>query len=329
MFNSGCSLIRAFDMLAQQLENRVLVEACTTLSRQVQSGHYMSQAMKKLPWAFTRVQISLIQIGEKAGQLGAVLIKLADHEESQLELRLKVRNALTMPLIICSMCVLMVVVIPPILFSGLFEILRETGAELPMATRILMGFNHFLCSGWSALAALAAGLMAAAAVAQWRRSLTFQVNVYQKLLQVPVLGTMLKMMILTRLSRSLQTLLEVGIPIMQAIELSGETCDCAYLSQGLKGVLERVREGDSLSDSFASFDFFPSAFVQSVSAGEESGQLSSMIGSLAQMYRVELDHSLELLTKSLEPLVLGLVGGIVCFVVVATLSPMLKMVESL
>lgn len=329
MFNSGCSLVHALDMLGQQLQNRVLAESCANLARQLQGGHYLSNAMQKLPWAFTPVQISMIQIGEKSGQLAQVLLKLADHEERQLELKLKVRNALTMPLIICSVCLLMVLVIPPLLFGGIFQILRETGGQLPPATRLLMGFNRFLCSGLCPLFALLLLLGGAALLHHWRRSPEFQVAVQRRLLKVAGLGTVLRLMWLTRFAGAFETLIEVGVGVLPALKLAGQACDCAYLRQGLEAVAEQVREGESLADSFAAFDFFPPAFVQSLAAGEESGRLTRMVASLGQLYRVELEHALDLLSKSLEPIVLGLVGGIVCFVVVATLAPMLKLVESL
>lgn len=325
MFNSGCSLTQSLAMLAEQAESKLMADACQHLYKQLQAGHYLSAAMQKIPWVFTRLHIKMVQVGENSGKLGSVLLKLAEYEDRQIELQMKIRNALTMPLIICSMCVLMVLIGPPFLFGNLFAFLSETGGQLPWPTRLLMALSQALKSPvfW-----ILAGLLTGAGVVAVRRH-GGSPRVFQKLLQLPALGAVFQLLVLTRFAQALQSMLEVGIGLVQALQLASQACDCRYLELAMDKCIEQVKEGDSLAEAFAQVELFPGAFVQSVAAGEESGSLSAMLGSLARLYQVELDHSLDLLTKSLEPVVLGLVGGIVCFVVVATLSPMLKLVESL
>jgi type IV pilus assembly protein PilC len=329
MFNSGCGLVPALDMLAQQLENPHLREAALSLSKFVSSGHYLSNAMAKLPWAFTSVQTRMVQVGEKSGRLAQVLIRLADHEDKTVALKLKVRTALTMPLIICCMCLTMVVIMPPFLFGGLFEILRETGGELPLATKILMTFSDAL-RGPVFWVAVVAGLVATAlGVLRHNSDTELQIRTFQALLRIPAVGSVLRLVTLTRFASGLETMLAVGIPVLQGLQLAGQSSGNAFLEEITGQVVKQVKEGDGLAEALSAHEFFPRAFVQGVAAGEEAGRLQDMLGSLTELYQVELDHSLELLTKSLEPLIMGAVGGIVCFVVVATLAPMLKVVESL
>lgn len=285
--------------------------------------------MQRLPWAFTTVQTRMIQVGEKSGRLGQVLIKLADYEDKAISLKLKVRTALTMPLIICVMCLLMVVIMPPFLFGGLFEILRETGGELPLATKILMTFSDGIRGSWFWLGAVLCGGVAGAAWWRHNEDVDLQIRVYRALLRIPALGAVLRLVTITRFASALETMLAVGIPVLQGIQLAGHSCGNAYLEEITGEVVKQIKDGEELAAALALHPFFPGAFVQGVAAGEEAGRLQDMLKSLSELYQVELDHSLELLTKSLEPLILGAVGGIVCFVVVATLAPMLKVVESL
>lgn len=329
MFNSGCPLVQSLSMLKTQTENQQLAEAAGSLARQLESGHYLSQALARHPWLFSQVQARLVQLGETSGQLGAMLLHIADHEEQGVELRLKLRSALLMPLMVCAFSLLMTVLVPPLLFTGLFEILQDTGAELPLPTRLLIMFNSALRSPWSLL--LLAGLVAGAAwaVRRVQGDPARQARCWKAALRLPVVGGCLQLQLLTRWTQSMHTMLRSGVPILQALKLAGDCCGSAYVEELSREVVTRVQEGQTLAESLAFTEFFPSGLRQSVSAGEEAGQLTAMCKSMMELYGVELDHSLSVMARALEPIVLGVVGSIVCFVVLATLMPMLKLVESL
>lgn len=328
MFQSGVPLARGLDMLArQQVPGSPLGLASQSLSQKVQGGRYLSNAMSAHPDIFSASQVRLVAVGEKTGQLAQVLQELASLDERQTEIHLKVRSSLTMPLLVCGLCLLMVALAPPLLFRGLFEMLRESGGQLPWATRILVTFSDALRSPVFYVG-LAIGLLSVFLAAYrsggWRNP-----RLARWLRGTPVIGPTLALISLTRFSQNLKTTTQVGLPILQCLTLSAQACDDPVLEEEIVKVVAAVEEGSTIGAALTVAPTFPSAFCQSVAAGEESGALTSMLESLARLYRVELDHSLEMMTKALEPLMLGFVGAVVGFTVVATLLPMLKVIESL
>jgi len=329
MFSSGVNLDRALQMLGEQMSNPGLRKACQELSKQVQSGHYLSNAMRRLPWAFTNLQIRLVAVGEKSGQLGGVFVRLAEYEEKRVEIEMKVRSALVMPIILSCLCLTMVALVPPFLFQGLFEILKETGGTLPWPTRVLMLLSGLMTNPLSYLvvAVLAATFFRVA----W--SLYQKPNTARRFFgwirSLPIFGNTLKMLSVTRFAHTLSTLTHVGIPILQALEHSAAASDDPYLIYHMSRVIETVTDGEPLGTALHDSDCFPAGFCHGVSAGEESGRLSAMLESLSRLYEVELMQSIETLSKALEPLMMAVIGVIVGFTVVATLLPMLKVIESL
>ena len=145
----------------------------------------------------------------------------------------------------------------------------------------------------------------------------------------PVVGPILRLISLTRFAQTFCILNHVGVPILQCLDYASQATADPSLIEDIKGVMERVREGDLLGTSLQQSGGFPGAFCQAVGAGEESGKLGDMLESMARMYQVDLEHGLEVTTKSLEPLMLGFVGGVVAFTVVATMLPMLKVMDTL
>lgn len=329
MFQAGCNLDRSLSMLAEQQPNPKLAQAAGQLAQKVQSGRYLSNAMAQLPWAFSQTHIRLMAVGEKTGQLALVLSQLAELEERQTEISLKVRTSLTMPLIVCSLCLVMVALAPPLLFRGIFDILRETGGALPWPTRVLTlfsdGLRHPLA--YLVLAALALGgallLFKIWSHPPWKK------RCLRLLHRLPLVGPTLKLVSLTRFAQNLYVTHHVGLPILQGLEYSSQATDDPCLIEDIAWVMEQVKEGEMLGQTLQHSGGFPSAFCQAIHAGEESGSLDDMLQSMAGMYRVDLEHNLELMTKSLEPVMLAIVGSIVGFTVVATLLPMLKVIESL
>lgn len=325
MFSSGVSLVAALDMLAQQQENLQLAEACRGLSKKLQEGHYLSRAMQNYPFIFRPLHQKMVMSGERSGQLNAVLLRLADREERNGELMQKIKSSLTMPLVVSSLCICLAVFAPPFLFRGLFQMIGEVGGELPLTTRCLMAFSSFVMSPWFVLLALGflAGLRSL-----WRR-LKVDADWQLKVLRIPHLGESLRLLYVTNFVQNLRAMLEVGMPLLQALELSARATDLECLNQVIAEVSEFVKQGEALSDALAGSDFFPGSLAQGVRASEEAGKMSAMLGNLESLYRVELEQRLESMMAALEPTVLGVIGTVVGFTLVATLQPMLSVLDRL
>lgn len=328
-FNSGVPLAVALNMVSQQADNLVLAEAMAGLCKKVESGHYLSNAMNRIPWVFSPMHVRLVAVGEKSGRLGQVLVQLADLEERQTAMKLKIRNSLTMPVLISSLCVLMVALVPPFLFRGLLEMLQSTGTSLPWPTQLLILLSNAVRSVWCYLLGAVvlglAGLQIYKLFTDREKRIALQIL----LLRVPLLGEGLRIVAVSRFAEVLVVLHGVGMPILQSLKLSAEATGDPCLVRDMETVCGAVNEGEWLGDALKLSEFFPPTFCHAVRAGEESGGLADMLKSMAAMYQVELEAKLELITKSLEPLMLAIVGSIVCFTVIATLLPMLKLIETL
>jgi type II secretory pathway component PulF len=329
MVGSGVGLDRALVMLAEQQPNPVMGKACQDLSEKVSSGRYLSNSMSQQPWLFTSMHIRLVAVGEKTGALYASLSQLAELEERQLQIEMKVRGSLTVPLMVCGFCLLMVTVAPPLLFRSLLTMLSENGAEMPLPTKMLIFFSDAIRNPLTyVIAVVFGGLFLVFAATQWNDPRA-RLGWVRRLQSVPLIGPILRLLSLTRFAQTLNILTKVGIPILQSLDYASAATADPSLIDDVKGVMDRVREGELIGTALQQSGGFPGAFCQAVAAGEESGKLGDMLESMARMYQVDLEHGLEVLTKSLEPLMLGFVGCIVAFTVVATMLPMLKVMDSL
>ena len=329
MFHSGVSLDRSLAMLGEQQPNATLAAACRELAHKIQSGRYLSNAMAQIPLVFSTMHIRLVAVGEKTGQLALVLNQLADLEERQLQIEMKVRNSLTVPVMVSSLCVLMVALAPPLLFRGIFEMLKDTGAAMPWPTQILVTLSDAIRNPLFYVAVMVLAGLAGAGWSKVQRTPRLRLMWLRRVQSLPVVGPTLQLISLTRFSQTLYVMNYVGVPILQSLEFSSQSTNDQALIQSVEGVIEQVKEGIMIGQALQNSGGFPAAFCQAVVAGEESGSLSDMLESMSRLYQVELEHNLELMTKSLEPIMLGFVGAIVAFTVVATLLPMLKVMESL
>jgi type II secretory pathway component PulF len=325
MFGAGVSIDRALQLLGEQQENARLAEACRAMAIKVQSGRYLSNALQSYPKIFSQAQIRLIGVGESTGQLSLMLAELASLEERQLEIELKVRGSLTMPLIVCALCLTMVTLAPPLLFRSLFQMLQEQGAQLPWMTRILIGLSEALFHPLAWLLGLACCAAVGWASRVWLSRPSGRRRLALGLDALPVVGALLRRVAVTRFLQSLKSTVSVGLPILQGLPLSAASSDDVLLMDAC----QLAQEGLTLAQALHTAGYFPATLIQGVAAGEESGSLAGMLDSLANLYRVELEHQLEVMTKSLEPLLLGFVGAIVAFTVIAILMPMLKVMETL
>lgn len=325
LFGSGVPLVRALELMAEQQESPRLAEACLGAARKVSEGNYLSRALQQYPDVFKAVHHKMVQSGERSGQLHAVLLRLAEREERELQLQQNFRGALMMPLVASGLCLTLALLVPPYLFAGLFQMIREVGGDLPWATRLLMGFSGLVTNPWC-YPVLAALIWLARRA--WKRLL--QDETWQfRLLRLPQLGPTLRLYLVAQFTQNLGSMLEVGVPLLAALEQAARAVDAVCLDSVVDRVSARLKEGESLSASLESAQFFPSTLIQGVRASEEAGGLTLMLKNLHGLFALELEQRVEVASKTFEPVVLGLVGGIVGFTLIATLQPLLSVMDKL
>ncbi len=322
MINSGLSLIRALSILAEQTENSTLAEVIDEARSEIEAGQSLSAAVAEHPKVFPKLYVAMVRAGEAAGMLDQVLLRVAAMYEADVKLRGKIKSAMTYPVIVLVMAIVlsaaMLIFIVPT-FAGMFD---DLGEELPWLTRMMMGLSDFVTS-WAGLATfvlLPAGLWFAFKRFRATERGRFVLDTIK--LRVPVFGPLFHKIALSRFARNLSTLLAAGVPILQALEITADTVNNGPIATAVRDVQTSVREGESINRPLGSHEVFPPMVVQMIAVGEETGNVDGMLGKVADFYDLEIESTTESLTAMMEPLMIGVIGGIVGTMVIALYLPM-------
>lgn len=332
MIDAGVSLVRALDVLGEQTQNPKLRRIIVDIEQEVESGQTLSKAMGKYPKTFSTLFVGLVRAGEVGGVLEESLQRLSSFLEKDMELKRKVKAALTYPAIVVVVALIIVIglctfVVPQ--FVQLFKDLNvgKKGNELPLMTQVLVDFSDFLKNRWPvAIMIVAVGYSATKMFGATRIGR----RVIDRLkLKVPVFGKLTHKIALARFSRTLSTLLVSGVPILQALETVAGTVGNGIISDAIMEARARIREGDRINDPLERSKMFPPMVVHMISIGEESGALDQMLTKVAEFYEQEVDTTLQSLTAAIEPVLIVFLGVCVGFIVVAMFMPLIGVISSL
>jgi type IV pilus assembly protein PilC len=325
MINSGLSLLRALTILGEQTSNRRLGEVVIQVRAEVEQGMSLSAAMAKHPKVFNRLYVSMVRAGEIGGFLDQVLVKVADTFEKEVALRGKIRSAMTYPVVVFAM-VLMIVSAMLIFIVPTFESLYESlGGVLPLPTRILIGASDGLRRYFFLALLAVAGL--GFAYKRWRATPGGRYRLDQFKLKVKVFGPLFHKSALSRFSRTLSTLIRSGVPILQALEIVAETVNNGVISRAVRDVQDAVREGESLATPLAKHPTFPAMVVQMMAVGEETGALDTMLSKVADFYDQEVEAAVASLTSMIEPILIAVMGAAVGGMVISLYLPLFSIIN--
>ena len=329
MFESGVSLMRALEQLSEQGEDPRLKAAAAGLARGLHSGKSLSRAMGDFPSVFTPVQRRLVTAGEQSGRLAQVLNRLAQNEEQLLAVNQKITQSLVTPAIVCMVCLALVLVLPPFCLRGLLTMLADTGVQLPWPTLLLLWFSKLVMKTWFLPLVLATTGMAFWGGKRALRNDEIRHRVWTAFMRLPTVGPTLRSLATIRFGHTLSSLLDSGSNLLIALPLAAQSTGNPLLEDTIGRAVEALKEGENLCEALSACDFFPRTFLLSLRAGEESGNVSRLMNDLMKLMELELKQRIDTFTALLEPLVMLVVGVVVGFVVIATLLPMLKVVENL
>jgi type IV pilus assembly protein PilC len=319
MINSGLSLLRALSILSEQTENKILAKTLGEVRTGVETGQSLSAALAKHPRVFPPLVINMVRAGEVGGFLDRVMLQIAENYEAEVKLRGKIKSAMTYPVVVFVIAVLavigMLLFIVPI-FAKMFS---DLGGKLPLPTQILVNLSDGLRFAAPALLVLSVvgGIV-------WRRFRHAEQvrNVMDPLkLKLPVFGALFQKVAISRFSRNFGTMLSSGVPILQALDIVGETAGNVVLRRAAASVQESVRRGESLAGPLAEHSVFPPMVVQMLSVGEDTGAIDSMLHKISDFYDDEVEATTEALTSLIEPLMIAVLGAIVGGMIVALYMP--------
>ncbi|MER3558491.1 MAG: hypothetical protein C4336_02755 [Armatimonadota bacterium] len=322
MLDAGVSLVRCLDVLQQQTNDARLRKILMDLSTRVESGESLSRSMARHPKAFSQLIIGLIRAGEVGGVLEESLQRIAAFLEKDVELRRKIRSALTYPVIVLLAAVGIVI------FLVSWSLFKELGIkEMPAPTQFLIDLSAFLTQKWYIIIiALIAILIAYKLFVSTRVGRRVMDRVK---LRVPVFGPLHHKIVMARFSRTMGTLLASGVPILQAMETVAGVVGNAVVSDAVLESRARIREGEKIADPLQKSKMFPPMVVHMVSVGEESGSLDHMLNKIADFYENEVEMTIASLTAAIEPVMIVLLGFIVGFIVISMFLPMIEVISNL
>jgi type IV pilus assembly protein PilC len=325
MINSGLSLLRSLTILGEQTSNRRLGEVILQVRAEVEQGTSLSAALAKHPKVFNRLYVSMVRAGEIGGFLDQVLVKVAETFEKEVELRGKIRSAMTYPVVVSIMVIgivaaMLIFIVPT--FASLYDSL---GGTLPLPTRMLMGASNVLRRFF--LLVLVAVIVLVFLFRRWKATDQGRYQLDRFKLKVKVFGPLFHKTALSRFSRTLSTLIRAGVPILQALEIVGETVNNMVISRAVRDVQDAVREGESLATPLAKHATFPAMVVQMMAVGEETGALDIMLSKVADFYDQEVEAAVASLTSMIEPILIAVMGACVGGMVIALYMPLFNIIN--
>jgi type IV pilus assembly protein PilC len=326
MINSGLSLLRALNILAQQTENESLKDAIKAIRDDVERGSSLSASMSKHPKVFNKLFVSMVRAGETGGQLDTVLVRVADTFEADYKLRQKVKSAMTYPVVVAGIAVLLVSVMLMFIVPTFANMFTDLGGELPLPTKILMTISQ-----QSKILIPILVVLSVAGFIGYKKARAsnaeFRLRTDQAKLKAPVFGNLFQKIALSRFSRTLGLLLRAGVPVLQALDIVSDTTGNEVMTRAALDVKESVRTGESMSAPLERHKVFPPMTVQMIAVGEDTGALDAMLDKISDFYDQEVESTTEQLTAMIEPLMIAVLGGIVGAMVIALYMPMFKIFD--
>jgi type IV pilus assembly protein PilC len=325
MVNAGLTMLRSLSILSEQSDNPELRRVLRQVKQDVEAGSSLSASFAKLPEVFPALMVNMVRAGETGGFLDTAMLQIADNFEAEVRLRGKVKSAMTYPVVVfilaIVMCIGMLVFIVPV-FESMFA---DLGGQLPLPTKILVVLSNGMRVGLPVLVALTViGLLG------WRKvGKTDRVRavVDPLKLKLPVFGKLFAKIALARFARNLSTLLSSGVPILLALDVVSETTGSVVISRALKDVQESVRRGDTVAGPLSQHAVFPPMVVQMISSGEETGAVDEMLKKIAEFYDQEVEATTESLTALIEPLMIAFLGAVVGSMIIALYMPIFKIFD--
>ncbi|MFA6416335.1 MAG: type II secretion system F family protein [Candidatus Paceibacterota bacterium] len=319
LFEAKVSVLSTFRLLAEESENPLLQEALTQITDDIKAGAPISSAMSRHKNIFSDFFVSMVKSGEESGKMSEAFNFLADYLDRTYAMSSKAKNALIYPAFVISSFVVVMVLMVVFIIPKLGVIIKETGQELPIYTKIVLGVSDFVTSYGAFLLLLLVGL--GIFLYRYIKTDEGKLNMDRFKLSIPYVGDLYKKLFLSRIADNLNTMLTSGISMVRALEISAEVVDNSVYRAIMLRSAEGVKSGSPASDIFSSYSEIPKIMVQMMRVGEESGKLGFVLDTMSKFYRREVDNQVETLVGLIEPFMIVILGLGVALLLTAVLVP--------
>ncbi len=323
MISSGMSILRALYVLEDQTESKFLKETIVAVRKDVESGRLLSQAMSQHPKVFNPLFIAMTQAGETGGVLEGALLRVADQLEQDASLKRQVKSAMIYPALVVVFAVGVMMALCAFLIPVFIGVFKQFGGELPAITKISVFASNVVTHYWWAMFLVTAVLVVA--FLKWKSSSWGRKQWDRLRLRIPMkIGTIVQEVAVARWSRTLASLTSAGVPLLQALDITGRTGGNIAVEEAMEGVIASVKRGGTIAAPLAQATIFPSMVTHMVGVGEETGALDAMLDKVAEFYEDRVDASVKALTSIMEPIMIIVIGAMVGFIVISMYLPLFE-----
>lgn len=326
MLDAGLPVLQCLEALEEQTDNVEFKKVCKGVYQAVEGGETFSDALKQYDKIFNDLYYKMIASGEQSGDLAGVCAKLAHYMEKSAAIKAKVKSAMMYPTVVILIASVMTWALVTFVVPVFAEMFADLGGDLPAPTKLLMTISNIFREQWylvaGGLVAIFYGIKAYATSKSGRMTLD------RLSLTLPLFGVLVTKVVIGRISRTLASLIQSGMPILQAVEITGETAGNKYIEEAIGCVQSDIENGSTITEAFQATGKFPSMFVHMIRAGEKTACIERMLEKVADFYEDEVDTALDGLSSMLEPLLMVGIGSVVGAVVIAMFLPIFKIGEA-
>jgi type IV pilus assembly protein PilC len=323
MINAGLPLVQCFELAENGSEKKAMIKLLKDVRHELESGNPLGESMRKFPREFDRLTCSLVEAGEQGGILDTILLRLCSYKEKAMALRGKIKSAMVYPISIITVAfivtaILMIFVIP--VFSDMFS---SMGAALPVPTQITIAISNAFVKYWYLV--LFGPIILVFAIRYIYKTPQGHYQFDKLLLNIPVLGDVLRKGAVARFCRTFSTLVAAGVPILDALDTVAETSGNVVIEGVIRESKESISQGQTLTAPLATSKVFPVMVTQMISIGEQTGTLETMLGKIADFYEEEVDTAVDSMTSLMEPFIMAFLGVVIGGLVISMYLPIFQM----
>jgi type IV pilus assembly protein PilC len=324
MMKAGVPLLQTFDIVGRGNPNPSVTKLLSDIRAEVETGTALSSAFRKYPKYFNTLYCNLIEAGETAGILEALLDRLATYMEKTEAIKSKIKSALMYPIAVVVVAFVVVTIIMIFVIPAFKSVFSSFGADLPAPTLFVMAMSEYFVKYWWLIFGVIGGGIYFFMQA-WQRNEKMQMVMDRLLLKVPVFGTLVEKSCVARWTRTLSTMFAAGVPLVEALDSVGGAAGNSVYLNATTNIQREVSTGTSLTNAMTNANVFPSMVLQMCAIGEESGTIDHMLGKAADFYEAEVDDMVAGLSSLLEPIIIVFLGTLIGGIVVAMYLPIFKL----
>jgi len=323
MISSGMSILRALYVLEEQTESKFLKETIVAVRKDVEAGLSLSDSMARHPKVFNPLFVAMTEAGEMGGLLEDALMRVADQLQKDAGLRRQIKAAMIYPVLVIVFAVAVMMALVAFLVPVFVGVFKQFGGELPKLTQVSVFMSKVVTHYWWLMFLTTA--VVCVAFIKWKKTSWGRRQWDHFRLHVPMkIGTIVQQVAVARWSRTLASLTGAGVPLLQALEITGRTGGNVAVEEAMDGVIASVKRGGTIAAPLAQAPLFPTMVTHMVGVGEETGALDAMLERVAEFYEEQVEASVKALTSILEPIMIIVIGGIVGFIVISMYLPLFE-----